>query len=398
MKSGVRSSTSIWFQVSTLLLLASVYFVIQFAVQFVQERQTINETSIGYIALDAVNETELQSQILNGVVEWRSVASYNIIYQDKIMELDLSVFPVDISQTIDHIIYGTNNSLEVNVTDTTIEALKGQLRDVYGYLLAEEINIERLASFIEIDVEQMATKKYYSLVEYLPINDSESIVNSSYMIRLDPIDTAKIGESFTRIEIPANTQFSLLDTIGEYQFSDRQMSIIGAAVKDLITQSNLTNISYIQFEELPTWTTYGNNVRILDINEYDLTFYNPNNYSLFVDLKSQGASYLEFVLKGYPFIDIYDSNTYHMNYIPYEIEYVNTPSLDLETEGVTVRETESEYIIELLHQVGEQGREVETYRTTVDVHNDMSVVLVSREQYLPITEIIYTNTIEKVEE
>ena len=381
------------FIVGILFVLSILFAIIIFSLLGIQKDN--NKTYIGTIAISNYQPNQYSSIISNNVIDWKTESEFYISYQNNTVQLDLSYFDLDVTQTIDMIQENQQNQLYFTISESNQDSLIADLELYFSPEIIAYLNMDDFVDDLLADAEEMNILKYYNIRDYF-IADSENVVLSTFTINnISPVDATAISNAINSIDIEAKSRFSILDNFSDSTLNNTQLSIVASGIQKITSNTNFFGFVFEQYNNLPTWSSSGSNVRILKANYYDFSFYNDFEYPMLIEITNTTDSSITFALKGYPFMNTYSTSAIEEQVVPFTTVYVDNEDITSTTPGVITTETDEDYTYQLLTQSGVDGRIVSFYKTITHPNSTTSTERVYREQYLPITEIYQENIVLK---
>ena len=386
---------NVFFILSVVLFTLSIGFLIVITGVFGFTKQT-HETSIGFIYLGSVEEKNYEQVISTSISKWKTDIIYEIEYQNIMYEISMNDFELDLSNTIENIKMNQNNLAIFGITPTKKANLFSQLSDVFSTDVIASIDQNELIQDILSDMARLKVKSIYRLTTYM--NEDDLVLLLSHSITsIETLDVNKIIETLETIHISEKSRFSLLNYTESLDLNNQQLSIIASGILPLIRSSQFTNINFHTNTIMPSWANHGENVRILKVNLFDLSFLNPFDQDYTIEITKINDTTLKFDLIGFHNAYQVDSHFEVKDTINFQTIYVDDETIDENTPGVVILEEDDESIMYgVLFQAGVLGSIIYFYRTTT-FHDASSITsIIAIEVYYPSNEIYYTNTILKV--
>ncbi|MDD3122995.1 MAG: hypothetical protein PHC62_05675 [Candidatus Izemoplasmatales bacterium] len=392
----------IFFRHYGLLIIAIFSFALSlFAVGYLittfSETGNINETSVGVIYLGNKNEDEYHIALIQGVNDWKTIASYEIQFQDYIFEVDLTLFDFDVESTISNMIQNQSNNAVFFISDENKNVLLTELDAVYGSTIAGSINTDQLITDIILDINNLYYLRTYEVINYLDSELAMNVIDTFDMTNISSKDVTQIMYEYFPITIKAEDRFSLLDTFLLSGLSNEQLSIIASGIEKLILNTSFYGITKYHYQVAPSWAELGCNVRILKVNQFDFQFFNNQNFDYTVTISKIDNNSLQFSLLGYPSVSSYQVNINDSISIPFETISVDDESINALTPNVIIEETDTEIIYTVIDQVGVNGKQVLFSRTTTYQDSSQKTLYLMNENTSPVSQIIRQNIIVKGE-
>jgi len=287
-----------------------------------------------------------------------------------------------------------NNKAYFAISDVSKTELLTDFYNQYTDSIIDEFDSDLFISEILKDMQLLYVKKDYQLQDFLSTDLYNYVIDIAIIDQITPVDVNQILNKVTSFTIPKSSRFSLLNTLSSYQLTNTQLSIIASGLQGILDVTSMSGFMYEQNRELPIWADYGTNVRILQVNRYDFTFFNHLNYHLRVLIEQIDATTLSFSLVGYPFVTQYQSISELQIVIPFPTVIINDDSIATHPD-VVITDTETETTYRLKTQDGVDGFVIFYYRIVTEMNREPMTYRIYDEQYLPISEIIYEYVVLK---
>ncbi len=137
------------------------------------------------------------------------------------------------------------------------------------------------------------------------------------------------------------------------------------------------------------------NVRILQTNNYDFSFYNDFSYSMSVSITKNDNTSITLELIGYPYVCDYSTSNIEVTQVDYQTLYEANETIDETTIGVITIDEDEDFVYQLLSQTGINGKIVKFERTTTFPDASIQKVILYYELYEPTDEVYQENIIPK---
>lgn len=356
---------------------------------------TVDQTSIGFIYLGNSDEDQFGAILSREIGVWKRDADYRLEYQDYTYVIDLDFADFDLSQTLSNITRDQNNQAYFSMSSANFLALQNEIVAQFTTSITSTFDMETFVDRLLGDFSGLKNRKVYNLADYLDSAVEQTVLNQIEINLLINADVEKIISEVTTIEINANERFSLLNQIGDLSLTNEQMSIIASGIQGVSVNTNFSGFIFEQNYTLPVWASPGQNVRILRVNKFDLTFFNNFDYDYQITISKVNDTTLEFSLLGYPLITTYDTVPVFQVEIPFQTIYITNDSINDLTPNVIISETDTEYIYHLLIQTGVSGQVDFFIRTETRLGEIGVSAKLFDEETLPINAIYYENIVEK---
>lgn len=365
------------------LTLSVVFLVVSVTILGIS--QAVNATSVGHIYLGDRTEAEYQGALVLGVNDWRNKAEYTVQFQGHEMSLDLDWFVLDSEATIAALQIDKQNKAYFTIDETDQLALENLFQASFGNTIFQALEIDQFLTQVLLDMRNLYFLKTYQLNDFLTVESQETLIDQHVIQGLNPDIVTNIASKVTRITISNASRFSLLDELSEIVLSNEELSIVASGILNLIQETSISGISKYQYPVLPTWADYGENAMIMRVNQFDLRFFNLEEYDLFVDLEATSTTEITFTLKSYPFVSQYAVSEV-AEAIPFETIVIEDDEMDIS--GITPSETDTEWVYSIVDQAGVPGSVITFTRTITKPDASISSQEFLQEHYLPTSEII----------
>lgn len=355
-----------------------------------------DETSVGFVFLGGVDETEYEPLLQEKIGLWKSNSQYLIEFQGYFYEINLSLFQFDAETTIASVKKNQNNQAFFTITPTNQTSLFNQFALTFSSEIADKIINDKLLDDILSDMGKLVTFRKYALKDYLSEDLIAMIGDEIVIANLSNETFAKFDQNAYSITIQPKSRYSLLNTFKDSGFNNEELSIIASAMQKLLRNTPMSNYLFSQNALLPSWAEAGMNVRILKVNLFDFTFYNPLDYELNVTITKDDHNTLRFALYGFPFISTFTTATETLSIIPYQDTYIQDDSIDENTPGVEIlSETAEEITYRVKISDGVNGLIKAYYRTETTLSQTTEVIRLYDEETLPVNQVYHYNVIIK---
>lgn len=260
-----------------------------------------NGTYIGALDVSGKSKNEAIQLVDEKYGEWMKGTKITLEYQEKNVPLDLQTFHLDSNQTVDSIKDGQKNTASMTIEK---EKVKEQLQQLYPQLNESSFNMDKLivalsqiASKFEIGTYNLDLYRDYLLAGQ--VKNDEVISKAEIVLKEEPADLGNFIEKNSKIEIPGNSTFSLLNFVKEKKFklNLETQNLLSTGIYQVILATNFKIVERNIGNTIPEYSSLGLEARVnFDQNE-DLVFTNPNKGKYFVELKQEN-NYLKVTLKG----------------------------------------------------------------------------------------------------
>ncbi len=357
---------NIYFMVSIItVIIASLFAITMFIVNDISNQPA--QTTLGSIYLGGHESSQYSSVVTNEINMFVTQANYEIEYQDEIYVLPIDLYKFEKDETLNSLVDDQKNQVIFSMSDENKIILETELESIFSSKVINLLDMDKLNDQILTDLGQMLSRKQYHLDAYFIDLAYETELNKEN-ISLIPLleDTNKIAANVQSIEILPKSQFSLIETLGMMDLNNEQLSIIANGMLKVLMKSHMNGFTFETYPESPVWAPNGFNVRILKVNGYDFTFFNPYDFGYKIEIDKLTDSSLTFTLIGVPYVVSYDFTITLKTIIPSEQIYITKDAISDPLADVIIIETETETIYRALQTLGSDGKIVDVTRTSTN--------------------------------
>lgn len=354
-----------------------------------------SQTYIGTIAISNYEENQYSGIIASDLLNWKEDSEYVISYQNFDMDINFDYFDADISATINQLSENEVNSIIYTVSDANKTLFTQELSNNFTSDIIDLIDVDSLIDDIFYNIGVMSILSEYNLIDYFGDGVENTILNTLTINNLELDDVNNITNNITQLEIQAESRFYLLDSVEFSALTNNQLSILASGIQKVTSSSNLSSYIFEQNNESPSWALEGMNVRILQANGYDFSFYNDYAYSMSLEINKNDDSSITISLIGYPFVCDYITTNTQATDVSYGTLYQANELIDENTPNVIVVDSDEDFIYRLLTQIGINGRILRFEKTVTNPDGTTEIITIYYEEYEPITEIYQENIISK---
>lgn len=386
---------NLYFMISIIAFFLTLIFAIIVLV-VLDLGKDVEGTSVGFIYLGSSEPSEYSSVLSPRISQWQKSADYAIRYQEYEWEINLDLFEFDVISTVNAVKSDLNNPAYFILSETNEEEL---FQNVTEHMTLEMINGFNFDDFLfdlTQDMQLLKNRKTYDIKEYFSNELAESIIDTLNIDQL-PLDVISdlIESGFEDLVIPANQRFYLIQALKDYDLSNETLSVIASALEYLLVKTPVEGFVFQPNQNLPLWVEPGMNVRILKVNTYDFSFFNPLMENLKLSIEQVNDDTLSFTLHGFPFLTSYERQVVLGPTIYHQTTWNDNTNLDETTEGVIITETDDEIIYILNIENGVDGYVTYYKRLVIPLEGDMKIYDLYYEQTLPKNATKEQNRVEK---
>jgi phosphoglycolate phosphatase-like HAD superfamily hydrolase len=356
---------------------------------------SVKETSVGHIYIGNIKSSSYETVLNNEINTWKRNTVYLFKYQDYVFELDTDIFVFDSEQTVQNIKENQKNVAYFSIEETQKQLIYNEMEKVFTTSIMESINFEELILQVREDLGKLIHVKTYQLFHHFLDSSSYVVLSEVIIQNVELSDVTQIVENIDDFLIKKKSRFSLLRLLQDTNLNNDQLSIVASGLLKLAHKTSLTGFVFQQNNQLPNWAEQGMNVRILRVNQYDLTFFNHQEYDYQVLIEQVDSNSIKMSLLGYPSIHSYDFSSIIKTSIPFEIIYIEDDSIDVNTPNVEIIDREDSIIYRSLVQEGREGSVIFYLRTTLFLNKEPETIKIFDEQYKALPRVYHEHTIMK---
>jgi hypothetical protein len=386
---------NLYFMISLIAVSLSVMFAVVMLI-VLDLGESVEETSVGFIYLGSYSEEQYASILTSRVTQWQDTADFEVIYHGYEIEIDLSLFDFNVTETVNNIQTNQTNQAFFSISMDNQAILLSHFEDHMTPTIFSSFDMDSFLEDVLSDMSSLKNRKVYQLKAYLAEGLSESVIQSITVDQIEIFDVNRIIEEVEAFQILGTSRFSILKTLGTNpNLDNNQLSIIASALQKLTLETHFEGYVYRSYVTLPIWAEPGQNVRILKVNQFDFSFYNRLSDSFSIEITKVNDDTLSFTLKGYPYITTYSSSIDESIVIPFTTQYIENLTIDETTPNVIIIETEEEFIYEVIITPGQTGKVISYFKTITPLNGDSITLKIYDEQYVASPEIREQNIVLK---
>ncbi len=354
-------------------------------------QSNMESTRIGHIYLGA-EESSYSSTLSAEIDDYLEKVEYRIYYQNQVYELNINIFQLDMTSTLNSLIHNQNNQAKFILSPTNQTLFENQLKTIFSESVYNEINIDILVESIKTKLSSLTYFYNFDLSNYFEEDSNNQVlISKNYQINdSDIIADINTLENFT---ISGKSQFSLLSNDISNSLSNESLSFIASCLLNISLESHFNNFSYNKYEEYPTWADYAFNVRVLKNNNYDFSFYNDfeNTYTIVFTMMDSTTVKVE--LLGLPYVNEY---SFEEEIISVEFSTIYVPDSSLVDIAYKVSETDEETIYQQEMSPGVNGEIHQFKRTILTPEGEQSTIILISDLLEPTSRVVAENIVPKV--
>jgi hypothetical protein len=386
---------NLYFMISLITVSLSVMFAV--VMLFVLDLgESVEETSVGFIYLGSYSQEQYAGVLTSKVAQWQETADFELVYHGYEIEIDLSLFNFNVTETVSKIQTNQTNQAFFTISTENRAILMTHFEDNMTPTILSSFDMDSFLEDVLSDMSSLKNRKVYQLKLYLAEGLSQSVIQTITIDQIALADVNQIIEEVESIQILGTSRFSILKTLGTNpNLDNNQLSIIASALQKLTIDTHFEGYVYASYITLPSWAEPGMNVRVLKVNQFDFSFYNRLSDSFTVEIDQISNDSLSFTLKGYPYMTTYVSSIDESIVIPFTTHYIENLTIDETTPGVIVTETDTEFIYEIIITPGQTGKVISYFKTITPLNGTSITVKIYDEQYVASPEIREQNIVLK---
>lgn len=358
--------------------------------------ESVEETSVGFIYLGSYSQDQYAGVLTSKVAQWQETADFELVYHGYEIEIDLSLFNFNVTETVSQIQTNQTNQAFFTISTENRAILMTHFEDNMTPTILSSFDMDSFLEDVLSDMSSLKNRKVYQLKLYLAEGLSQSVIQTITIDQIALADVNQIIEEVESIQILGTSRFSILKTLGTNpNLDNNQLSIIASALQKLTIDTHFEGYVYTSYLTLPSWAEPGMNVRILKVNQFDFSFYNRLIDPYTVEINQVSNDTLSFTLKGYPYMTTYVSSIDESIVIPFTTQYIENLTIDETTPGVIITETDTEFIYEMIITPGQTGKVISYFKTITPLNGSSTTIKIYDEQYVASPEIREQNIVLK---
>jgi hypothetical protein len=386
---------NLYFMISLITVSLSVMFAV--VMLFVLDLgESVEETSVGFIYLGSYSQEQYAGVLTSKVAQWQETADFELVYHGYEIEIDLSLFNFNVTETVSQIQTNQTNQAFFTISTENRAILMTHFEDHMTPTILSSFDMDSFLEDVLSDMSSLKNRKVYQLKLYLAEGLSQSVIQTITIDQISLADVNQIIEEVESIQILGTSRFSILKSLGTNpNLDNNQLSIIASALQKLTIDTHFEGYVYTSYLTLPSWAEPGMNVRILKVNQFDFSFYNRLIDPYTVEINQVSNDTLSFTLKGYPYMTTYVSSIDESIVIPFSTHYIENLTIDETTPGVIITETDTEFIYEMIITPGQTGKVISYFKTITPLNGSSTTIKIYDEQYVASPEIREQNIVLK---
>ncbi|TYS19635.1 hypothetical protein FZC78_00990 [Rossellomorea vietnamensis] len=244
-------------------------------------------TMVASINVGGQSQQEAKEALALAAAEWKASAIMTAELSGVETDIDLSLFSIDINQSMQNASGGGTTPLAVTVD---METLMDQLKTAYPEMSVEEMDTASLEQDLIGQASMLPSSSVISLSDYFEKGSVEEVTAEalSEKITVTP-EIKRFVEAFPQITVKQGTEFSFLRHLEENGFTGNEkgedLSVITSLLYKLVLQSNFSIIERNTSPDLPAEIELGYEAKIDDASSQDFVFANPNNNDYLIVLE-----------------------------------------------------------------------------------------------------------------
>lgn len=355
----------------------------------------VAQTSVGFIYLGSVESKDYEGVLTPRITNWQNTSDYALIYQEYEWVIDLRHFTFDVQETIQNIRVNKNNKAFFSLLEANKTLLHDQITTDLNDTLIQAFDYEKLLVDIQSEMSLLKNRKNFYLTDYLDPSMKETLIDHIVITSIPALTVDAIMASTTAITLPGLSRFYIIEALSDANLSNEALSVIASALQYVTFLTPIQGYIFESYFDKPMWADLGVNVRILKMNNYNFSFYNPMREDMILHIERIDFQTLSFTLKGYPYLTRYERVIDTSTTIPFQTMRLLDLSLNDTTIGVTITETDIDITYEVVQTIGVLGYEIRYIRKTTPLHGSSIEQTLYIEQVLPVHQVILENIVSK---
>lgn len=334
----------------------------------------ITGTSMGPILIDGKTQMEASALLHEKIVNWKKDTKIFLQYGDQRISIDLNLFHFDQEKTINKIKNGQKTPIFVDIYPNRIAQ---QISLLFPQLSTKDFDMIKLTAKMIETASSLQTGNFTFNVfdDYLKPESNGIITNTTIKVKRNSQELQLFLISNSKIEIPAHSNFSLLDLLKKKNLGNLDpeiLSVIATGIYNVILPTNFSINERDIGNSLPSYASLGYEAKIDPNQNLDLAFYNPNKGNYYIQLNMHKKNLIVSLI-GNPFPYSYKVVTKDINYfVPKKIiQY--SPVL---SPGQTIVTTK-----------GVAGQYVKVYKDEFIGNSKVKEELVAEDYYSPVASV-----------
>ncbi|MDP4084548.1 MAG: VanW family protein [Bacillota bacterium] len=248
----------------------------------------IKGTSIGSLLIEGKSQFEASEFLQKKYADWIKNTTIFFQYGDNRTPIDLKLFHLDQVKTIDMIKNGQKTPVSIDIDSNKMAQ---QISLLFPQISSKDFAIDKLSKKM-IEMASSLRSGNYTLNlfdEYLKTETNGIVSKTTMKIAGDSQELQLFLTSNSKIEIPAQSNFSLLDFLKNQKLegiSPETLSFIATAIYNVVLPTNFSINERDIGNTLPPYADLGFEAKLDPKQNLDLAFYNPNKGNYFLELNA----------------------------------------------------------------------------------------------------------------
>ncbi|PLS16867.1 hypothetical protein CVD28_14520 [Bacillus sp. M6-12] len=313
-------------------------------------------TAIGVVNVANKTKNEALSILEEKTVQWKNNTKIEFMYKEKRVSVATKAFKFKNEETISMLKPGSKNLALVQLEE---DDLMDMVYDTSITLSAEELDKEKLTHDLLLSATMLEPGIYdFSLENYIAgsAENDVAIAKSSVKLGDNKQDLISLVSEMEKIQIPARSQFSLLEKMKELEtqkYKDSSLSILATVIYNAFLPTNFSIIERHISRELPPYASLGYEAKVSSESNLDLVLSNPNDTAYTLELSIEGNN-LAAVLKGESFLYQYSVvKQDEKSFEPGTVRHYNAQLLPGQSR--TEKEGKKGYMIKIFRETYDEG-------------------------------------------
>ncbi|MBY0123967.1 VanW family protein [Bacillus sp. S/N-304-OC-R1] len=332
-------------------------------------------TRVGKVDLTGKSESEAMEAVDEQLTRWLNETVITIHYKENQVRLDNALFRFNVTDSVKTATNGQGNLMLVQFEKNSLE---GTIQDLFPTIDTGSININKLEEDLLSSAQSLEPHQLeFRLDDYLADKElNEDVIVQQIKVDTNGVNFSKMLREISSFEIPAKSQFSMLQLFKEKDLSiesEEMLNTIAAGIYELILPTNFAIIERNIGNEKPENIPLGFEAKVDVQKNIDLIFANPNEIQYVIKIESMDNT-LIFSLMGNSFLHKYVIVTKDkQSFKPKKIKQYNS----------LLKPNEK-----LIERKGKEGQSIKVIRETYDEKGALlRSEKISEDYYSPIPQI-----------
>ena len=290
----------------------SHFGVMAFQAMMNDDDSFLEGTMIGVVDVSGKSVNEATQLVDERLTEWLDKTVMKLHFREKSILLENALFRFEIAESVSTASDGQKNEVLVHIDKKSFEE---SIYEQFPSVSKDDVEIEKLQDALLNNAKMLESGEFdLRLEDYLlsaNLVKRELISESTIQLSNSESDLTRMISKVKQIEIPPETQFSLINFITENGLENESSILhngLATGIYELILPTNFSVIERHIGSEKPGYAKLGFEAKLNLEKNMDLIFVNRNQTSYFIELKRNGDSLL-LTLNGPSFLNRYAIST-----------------------------------------------------------------------------------------